>query len=149
MRTYRPIVLAAFGAAFLLAGCSAGGLTASGATAAADIAEAETEQERKVLTTIARDDLAEALRSAEAHNDIIAATCWRGLLVKLDSVDGGFFTEPKGVFSTFQKTRNIRRVLTEGVSDELKVACAALRSDTRSAVLDIARTVGLPIPGIF
>ncbi len=149
MRTYRPIVLAALGAAFLLAGCSAGGLTASGATAAADIAEAETEQERAVLTTIARDDLAEALRSAEAHDDLIAATCWRGLLVKLDSVDGGFFTEPKGVFSGFQKARNIRRVLTEGVSDELKVACAALRSDTRSALIDIARTVGLPVPGVF
>ena len=100
-----------------------------------------TTEETEALASIVRVDLEEALRSAEAHDDLIAATCYSGLLARMDLVGGNYITEIKGPFTSFQKVRNVRRLLTDGVSDELTLACAALRSDSKSSVVNIIKSV--------
>lgn len=102
----------------------------------------ELEAEREAWGQLTRADLEEALRSANAHDDVIAAACWTGLLTKLDELGAeGFFTEPKGVFSSFQKARNARRLITGGFSDEIKLACAALKDDSFNGIRSIVGIV--------
>jgi hypothetical protein len=105
-------------------------------------AYSEVEAEREAWGQLTREDLEEALRSANAHDDVIAAACWTGLLTKLDELGAeGFFTEPKGVFSSFQKARNARRLITGGFSDEIKLACAALKDDSFNGIRSIVGIV--------
>jgi len=94
------------------------------------------EEAREILEGVVREDLIEALRSTEEHDDVVAAQCWRGLLVMVDRVDENFFTVPKGVFSTYQKVRNTRRILGD-VNDEMKLACGALKADSKLRLLNL------------
>ena len=132
--------------ALALPGCA----TKAAIDTVGEVVEAESpDQRREILDTI-RADLQEALRSAEFHEDPIAATCWAGLLNVVDRVDAeGYFTDTKGAFSTYQKVRNARRKISGGFSDEIKLACSALRSDARAGLFDAFRRVGLPIPSIL
>ena len=108
---------------------------------------AENDEDRAAAREKVRLDLEEALRSTEVHEDkISAAACWRGILAKLDALQGNYFTTVKGVASGLQKARNIRRKFTDGISEDIVIACAALRADTRSALLGLVRKVGIPVP---
>lgn len=140
MRSLMPVLALTL----LLGGCASGEGVLGPARA---VLSAETEEERTVAYGAIRADLDEALRSAKVHEDRIAVACWQGLLTKLDAIDGDrYFTDVLGAASGFQKARNIRRKFSEGVSEDIVIACAALKADSRSALLGIARLVGIPVP---
>jgi hypothetical protein len=129
----------ALGAAVLLTGCADNLLNMQQGLADR---YSEVEAEREQLGQITRVDLEEALRSADVHGDVVAATCWAAMIDVLDEAgEEGFFTEPKGVFSTFQKVRNTRRILSDEVSTKIKIGCAALKEETRDRFLSIFRVI--------
>jgi hypothetical protein len=83
------------------------------------------------LVETGKADVEEALRSAEAYDDPMAAQCWRFVLKLAEKQP----TEVKGLASGYQKDRNIRRLATS--SDEAQMACAPMIRDSRNAIIDI------------
>lgn len=115
-------------------------LALSACTAARDAALYE---EGKVasLTEFALEDLKAAHADALAHDDVIAATCWAKLAEKVAALPGRTETQAVGAFSAYQKARNVRRAVTNGISDDIKLACAALVADARRGVLSLPGAV--------
>lgn len=96
------------------------------------------------LAEFALADLQAAHADAMAHDDVIAATCWAKLAEKVAALPGRTETQAVGAFSAYQKARNVRRAVTNGISDDIKLACAALAADARRGVLTLpAALVGL------
>ena len=127
-------------AALILGGCAGFGDIAGPAKA---LLGAETPEERDAAFKSVVDDVKEAQRSAAVHEDQIALACWNGVLARLDRIDGSYFTDVKGVASGLQKTRNIRRLFTD-LSEDIRISCAALASDTKSRAFSIFKLIGLP-----
>lgn len=109
----------------------------------------DTQDEVEALVQFASDDLRAALADANAHGDVIAATCWSKLLEKVDDLPR--LTEGRviGAASAYQKARNIRRRVDAGWSDDVRLACAALADDGRSVLARLLRRIGgTAIPGL-
>lgn len=106
----------------------------------------DTQDEAVVLTQAAVYDLKAAKADADAHEDIVASTCYGKLIEKLSALPA--LTEGRviGPATGFQKARNARRRLDAGVSDEVHLACAALLADTRATVLRVVRLLGIALP---
>ena len=80
-------------------------------------------------------DLQAAEASAIAHDDVLAAQCWRALIDAKVAASDAVGTEIKGAFSGVQAVRNARRKIQSGLSDEVKIGCGPL-------ALDVAGTYG-------
>ncbi len=93
-------------------------------------------EKREDFGVLVREDLMEASRSAHVHADRVAYICYDELLAILDEAgQDGFFTDPtKGVFSTFQKARNTRRLFEGDTGVRIRLACSALREETRERI---------------
>jgi len=75
-------------------------------------------------------DAAQAL--AVAANDPAAVQCYTTLSGKVERLGGRLELPVVGVVSAYQRARNVRRLVTGGVSDELRAACAWMLMDSRS-----------------
>lgn len=113
------------------------------------VRDGNTQDEIEAATNFVLKDLREAKASADAHNDLIGSACWGKLIEKVEAIPARTETQVVGAAGTFQRARNIRRMLEAGIiSDELHQACAAMVADARSTILRLAKLagVGLPIP---
>lgn len=91
-------------------------------------------------------DLTVALADARASNDMISAPCWEKLLEKVRSLGDKTATvgQVAGAFSAFQKKRDVlNNPNSQGIQNELTVACAPLIMDERQTILAIAAKVGV------
>lgn len=106
----------------------------------------DTQDEVVVLTQAAVYDLKAAKTDADAHEDIVASTCYGKLIERLSTLPA--LTEGRviGPVTGFQKARNARRRLDAGISDEVHLACAALLADTRATVLRVTKLLGVVLP---
>jgi hypothetical protein len=113
------------------------------------------------LKDVAIKDLTEAAASATAHNDVVAAQCWNGLIpvasqiqdffkpVKLPALDK--VVKSAGPFSTYQNLRNLKAQINSDVDvllalaqagklkqikQAINMACAALKEDAKTSVVD-------------
>lgn len=123
-------------------------LTACG-TLPNTVQDGDTQDEIEALVAFASDDLRAALADAQAHNDVIAATCWGKLLERVEDIPRLTETRVIGAASAYQKARNIRRRVDAGWSDEVRLACAALADDGRGVIRRLLRRIGgVAIPGL-
>nr|WP_298685209.1 hypothetical protein [uncultured Dongia sp.] len=130
----------------LLAACSASGTgdvqLGDGKIGSVDVGDE--------LVTFAREDAQAALVDAEAHGDIIAAQCWRGIIDNLPELGGTDSPPGRGVLSKYQKLRNIRRAREGGMSDEIKLACGPLLIDAQGNIMKLLAKVGTgPLGGLL
>lgn len=87
-------------------------------------------------------DLRAAQKDAEAHKDIIGATCWKQLAISLEGLSD--HDNPIiGIATAHQTARNIRRRLEAGVPEEIRLACAALVDDGSRFLIRLARRIAL------
>lgn len=100
------------------------------------------------LGTVAMADLKAAEASALAHDDRFAAECWVSLQALVAHLQGRPRTEVVGVFTAFQKARNLRRGVDGVLGDRnvhvelVEVRCAHMWRDARRTILRIARLLG-------
>jgi hypothetical protein len=90
-------------------------------------------------------DAQAAKMDADAHNDVIAGTCWTYIATKMESAGAAPSTQIAGILSAFQKARDIRRGIGGGVSDEFKLACSPLVLEEINQVGKLALTLPLAI----
>lgn len=138
-------------AALLFLGACAGGPLDTVRSFAKQSFEADTPEKRAEVTQIIVDDLKEAQRAARYHDDPLAEQCWTGLLeIFQGTEEDGFFTDSsKGVFSTYQKTRNTRRLLQSDGNVRVRAACSALKEDSKDAIIQTLQSFGVPIPSVL
>ena len=87
------------------------------------------------LADFTQADLEAAKADADAHNDVIASTCYAYILTVLPVItQNAQDQDVKGVFSAFQKARNIIKRGQEGISDELTLNCGPLYLDAKRDV---------------
>lgn len=94
------------------------------------------------LTELAKTDIESALSDARAHKDKAAVLCYSELLDKIEDLPKLTASRVVGPVSAFQKARNIRKRIDEGVSEDVEIACAALANETRGTLRRIVRLVG-------
>jgi hypothetical protein len=97
------------------------------------------------ITTIALADLNAAAADATAHNDVVAAQCYAGLVPVVQQVQAllpGALPKPIGVVTAFQTARDVKAGLAAqgGVLAKLRAqinqACAALWVDANVGIAD-------------
>lgn len=131
-------ILAMACALVLIAGCA----TAPVAGVPADTETADTaDTPLGRISQLAQADVQAALDDANAHGDVIAAQCYAHILAVIPTLPNAA-AAPKGVVSAFQKARNIRRRVDQGISDEFTLACGPLITDTRRTALKIGARIG-------
>lgn len=97
-----------------------------------------------------RTDVEAALQDAQTHNDILASTCYQGILTHLDAINTGENAGVKGALSAFQKARNLRRGLGGGLTDEMKLACGPLFVDVQGNIMKLLSKIGAgPLGGLL
>ena len=84
-------------------------------------------------------DLAAAARSAVAHGDPGAQTCWAVLAGYIEFRRQQGTTEVIGVFTAFQKARNIRRLVDAGIPEQVHIACAHMFGSAKRTILRLGR----------
>jgi hypothetical protein len=95
------------------------------------------------LRAFAADDLRTAYTRASARNDVIAATCYERLLTLVEQHNADVVVHVVGPVTAFDSARAIRRRVDAGVSDETRLACAALVGETRASLVKIAVSLGV------
>lgn len=109
----------------------------------------DTQDEIVALAELAKADVESALADARAHKDKAAVLCYAELLDKLEDLPKLTASRVVGPVSAFQKARNIRKRIDEGVSEDVEIACAALANETRGTLRRIVRLVGgNVVPGL-
>jgi hypothetical protein len=90
------------------------------------------------IAEFAQADVSAALADAEAHDDVIAAQCYRFVLTVLPAlVQNAQNHDIVGPVSTFQKGRNLIKRGQEGISDELTLNCGPLYLDAKRDIKSI------------
>lgn len=97
------------------------------------------------ITTLTLADLNAAAADATAHNDVVAAQCYTGLIPVVQAVQGVLpqsGATPIGVVTAFQTARDVKAALaaTSGTLARLRaqinLACAPLLIDTQVGIAD-------------
>jgi len=92
------------------------------------------------LSNIALPDLESANRLAIAADDKAAMQCWPAVIEfakHLDEYRQSIGEAAPGVFTSYQRLRNIRRRLSDGIPEDVHLACAAMVSESRSAIVNL------------
>jgi len=117
-------------AVMLIAGCSSNNVQLAN--------DGVTSVEELSLVTQARAkyraELRTAKKIAEESNDRMGIMCMGELIDRADARDTEVSTKPTGVMSTLMAIRAKRRGLEDGVSDDLRIACAPLVSSIVKSV---------------
>lgn len=102
------------------------------------------EDDVEALAGFSLADLRAATRHAEGRGDVVAATCYAHLarVVEARSVSVDFAVI--GPVTAFDQARAIRRRIDNGLSDETKLACSALFTETKLTFARIARLLAIP-----
>jgi hypothetical protein len=91
----------------------------------------------KDVSAIYEEDLILAYQMAEQHGDTLAMQCYMTLATlhasRLET------PAPVGALSAYQAVRGVRRQLDDGISDEMRLGCAPLVSDSRSFILGLSK----------
>lgn len=132
MRTlYRFALLLA---GILLAGC---------ATVGPQISTPTTEPTTTVLQQIVTADLAAAIESAKADNDIVALQCWNVLQANLGSINKPL-PQVKGIASGIQAKRSVKARVDAGLPPQVVSGCATLYVQEHFGVMkDLMMFIGL------
>lgn len=85
-------------------------------------------------------DLKAALDSAISHDDKLSVPCWSYLSQAVTQQAPK--TDVVGIASAYQRLRNLRRGVLGGISDELRLACAAMVQDSRDFALRFGSAFG-------
>lgn len=106
---------------------------------------------KESVLKFARADVEAALADATSHNDILASTCYQGILTHIDALNTGDSNAGvKGAVSAFQKARNVRRGLGGGLTDEMKLACGPLFIDVQGNIAKLLAKFGAgPLGGLI
>ena len=86
------------------------------------------------LSDFVLEDLKQARAIAERGNDTLALQCYDFLIPIVEARIDFPETEIVGGISGYQQTRNARRFIEGRESDEFKLACAPLISDSKSVL---------------
>lgn len=95
-------------------------------------------------------DLRAASALADRTNDVLAKQCYEGLIPIVESFgpkEGEDAGRVIGAISAYQKVRNVRRTLEDGLSSELRdqllLACGPMLTDSRFAIARLVLRFGL------
>lgn len=126
MKTLATLFFAVF-----LTGCSALGI---------GDAEVSLFDVREKLGSVLQADLDAAIADAEAHNDTIAATCYKGIKDYLARQASPAVDAPQGggIISLYQRGRNVNQAKNQQPPPELKMACSALVVDGQQFLAKMA-----------
>lgn len=93
---------------------------------------------------LTRADAEVAQHIAEADGDVVAATCWKTLILYLQPASSGEPIKTIGVLSEFQRLRMLRRHAEDrAVPEDVHVACSPLVVDAQGTLLKFgARVLG-------
>lgn len=104
------------------------------------------EDDERALAAFALVDLRMAQKNATARGDVVASTCYAHLASVVEARAAAVEFSVVGPVSAFDKARAIRRRLDEGMSDQTRLACSALFSETKMTVARIAKLLAIPLP---
>lgn len=104
------------------------------------------EDDERALAAFALADLRMAHRNAVSRDDVVAATCYAHLAAVVEARAVSVEFSVIGPVSAFDQARAIRRRIDAGVSDQTRLACSALFSETKMTLARIAKLLAIPVP---
>ncbi len=94
------------------------------------------------LAAVTQEDLDAAIVMAQADGDVLALACYQTLKPTIGHLSSKINAETKGIISTYQKARGIKRGLKGNIPDTIRLGCGGMLIEDRGLGFGLGGMVG-------